>query len=271
MLDIVGAGTYKPVGMVVKRKGDKTRRALLEAAFEVICRKGFQAAGLNEILEAAGLTKGAMYHHFRGKTALGYAVVEEIVGELIARRWISPLTAGGDGAADPLTVIPKAMRTAVGEIDDRDIARGCPLGNLAAEMSALDDGFARRIDAIYQRWRDALAAALTVAGGVIDDDPQRIATFIVATLAGCLAQAKVLARRDILLDGITELEFYLHQLRTGGAEPPAVKRTAKPRAAKPVAKPVAKPPESAAKPPEPEPEPEPRYAPPPPEMEDFLL
>ena len=255
--------------MVRKRKGDKTRRALLDAAFEVICRKGFQAAGINEILELAGLTKGAVYHHFRGKTALGYAVVEEIVGELIARRWISPLTAegdpltaGGDGAADPLTVIGKAMRTAAGEIDDRDIARGCPLGNLAAEMSALDEGFARRIDAIYQRWRDALSAALPAG----DDDPERIATFIVATLAGCLAQAKVLARRDILLDGITELEFYLYQLRTGGAEPPAVKRTAKPRAAKP----VAKPPESAPKP-EPEPEPESRYAPPPPEMEDFLL
>ena len=258
LLDFGVAVTYKPVGMVVKRKGDKTRRALLEAAFEVICRKGFQTAGLNEILELAGLTKGAVYHHFRGKTALGYAVVEEIVGELIAQRWISPLSAEGDR----LTVIGKAMRGAAEGMDEGDIARGCPLGNLAAEMSALDEGFAKRIDAIYQRWRDALSAALPAG----DDDPERIATFIVATLAGCLAQAKVLARRDILLDGITELEFYLYQLRTGGAEPPAVKRTAKPRAAKP----VAKPPESAPKP-EPEPEPESRYAPPPPEMEDFLL
>lgn len=247
--------------MVSERKGDKTRRALLEAAFEVICRKGFRAAGLNEILELAGLTKGAMYHHFRGKTALGYAFVEEIVGELIARRWITPLAVEGD----PLTVIGKAMRTAAEEIDDRDIARGCPLGNLAAEMSALDAGFARRIDAIYQKWRDALAAALTAAQGVVDDDPQRIATFIVATLVGCLAQAKLLARRDVLLDGITELEFYLHQLRAGPAKPPL----AKPPAAKPAAKPRAKP---AAPPPEPEPEPEPRYAPiPHVEMEDYLL
>ena len=242
--------------MVGERKGDKTRRTLLEAAFGVIYRKGFQAAGLNEILELAGLTKGAIYHHFSGKTALGYAVVEEVVGELIEQRWIAPLAAEGD----PLTLIPRVMRRAAEEMDERDITLGCPLGNLAAEMSVLDDGFARRIDAIYQKWRDALAAALTAAKGVIDEDPQRIATFIVATLAGCLAQAKVLARSDILLDGITELEFYLHQLRTGGAEPPAAKRAAKPRAAKPPA------PE-----PEPEPEPESPYAPPPPEMEDYLL
>ena len=254
VLDIGGLRTYKPVGMVVKRKGDKTRRTLLEAAFEVICLKGFQAAGLNEILEQAGLTKGAIYHHFRGKNAMGYAVVEEVVGELIAQRWIAPLAAEGD----PLTMIPKVMRTAAEEIDDRDIARGCPLGNLAAEMSALDDGFARRIDAIYQKWRDALAAALAASSGVIDDDPQRIATFIVATLVGCLAQAKVLARRDILLDGVTEIEFYLHQLRAGADEPPL----AKPPAAKPRAKPATPPREA---------EPEPRYAPPPAEMEDYLL
>ena len=80
-----------------------------------------------------------------------------------------------------------------------------------------------------------------------------------ALYSGCLAQTKVFARRDILLDGITELEFYLHQLRPDAAKPPAAKR--------PAAKPAAKPPE-----PEPEPEPEPRYAPPPSgEMEDYLL
>jgi len=232
--------------MAIERKGSQTRRRLLEAAFEVICRKGFQAAGLNEILEQADLSKGAMYYHFGGKMALGYAVVEEIVGELIAERWIAPLVAEGD----PLTVIGKVMRTAAEDMGDSDTSRGCPLGNLAAEMSALDEGFAERINAIYQKWRDALAAALSAGKSVIGDDPQRIATFIVAALAGCLAQAKVGARRDVLLDGVTELEFYLHQLRTDAAEP---------RAAKPVAD-------------EP-PEPEPLYAPPTPpaEMEDYLL
>jgi AcrR family transcriptional regulator len=234
--------------MAAERKGDKTRRVLLDTAFEVMYRKGFQAAGLNEVLELAGLTKGAMYHHFSGKIALGHAVVEEVVGELIERRWIEPLT----GEGDALNVIPRAMRTAAGEMDELDIIRGCPLGNLATEMSALDDGFARRIDAIYQKWRDALAAALA-AGQVAADDPPRIAAFIVAALAGCLAQAKAGGGRDLLLDGITELEFYLHHLGLEGAERPAA--------------------HTAAQPPEPEPEPESPYAPAPPpgELEDYLL
>jgi TetR/AcrR family transcriptional regulator, transcriptional repressor for nem operon len=202
--------------MVTKRKGDKTRRRLLDVAFEVIRRKGFQAAGLGEILQLAGLTKGAIYHHFRDKTAMGYAVVDEIVAQIMEKRWIAPLGEQGD----PLTAIPTAMRAAAEEMTDQDIALGCPLANLSAEMSALDTGFAQRIDAIYQKWRDAVEAALVANNAVTDDDPQRIATFIVSTLTGALAQAKTTARRDILIDAITELEFYLHQLRV---EPPAPK------------------------------------------------
>ncbi|MDP6633425.1 MAG: TetR/AcrR family transcriptional regulator [Phycisphaerae bacterium] len=234
--------------MVTRKKGNETRRRLLEVAFEVIRRKGFQAAGLGEILTAAGLTKGALYHHFRDKIHLGYAVIEEIVGEIIDERWIAPLPAGGD----PLTVIPQAMRTAAEAMDDRDIELGCPLGNLSAEMSALDEGFAQRIDAIYEKWRNFLTELLSAGESVLDDDPERIAAFIVATLSGCLAHAKAARRRDILLYGITELEFYLNQIRAETSEPPA-----------------AKPPPAETAPESPEPEA--TYAPPPAEMEDYLL
>jgi len=151
-----------------------------------------------------------LYHHFDGKVALGYAVVEEIVSEIIEKRWIAPLGAEGD----PLTIIQEAMRTAVGGMKDRDIRLGCPLGNLAAEMCALDAGFAERIEAIYQKWRDALASLLIAADSVSDDDSKRIATFIVAALSGCLAQAKSTGRRETLLDGIAELSFYLQRLGT---------------------------------------------------------
>ncbi|MDP7290301.1 MAG: TetR/AcrR family transcriptional regulator [Phycisphaerae bacterium] len=202
--------------MEAERKGDRTRRRLLEAAFDVISRKGFQSAGLGEILTLTGLTKGALYHHFGDKTALGYAVLDEIVGEIIEKRWIAPLGAEGD----PLMIIPEAMRTAAGNMKDRDIQLGCPLGNLAAEMSALDAGFAQRIDAIYQKWRDALSALLIAAENVSDDDSERIATFIVAALSGCLAQAKSTARREVLLDGIVELSFCIEQLGTESPQEP---------------------------------------------------
>jgi len=61
------------------RAPEVTRQKLLSAAFEEIYRSGFQAASLDRILAKAGVTKGALYHHFIDKAALGYAVVDEVV------------------------------------------------------------------------------------------------------------------------------------------------------------------------------------------------
>ena len=69
------------------RDPDVTRNKLLQAAFEEIYRRGFQAASLDTILIKAGVTKGALYHHFPDKAALGYAVVDEVVKGLLLKRW----------------------------------------------------------------------------------------------------------------------------------------------------------------------------------------
>ena len=69
-------------------------------------RSGFRSASLDAILSDTGVTKGALYHHFPNKTALGYAVVDEIVGHWIVKKWIEGL----GQADDPITaVISHAM------------------------------------------------------------------------------------------------------------------------------------------------------------------
>ncbi|HEV2887740.1 MAG TPA: ScbR family autoregulator-binding transcription factor [Jatrophihabitans sp.] len=54
-----------------------TRGRVLIAAAEVFARTGFLAASMNDIVEAAGVTKGAVYFHFPSKEALAVAIVEE--------------------------------------------------------------------------------------------------------------------------------------------------------------------------------------------------
>ena len=53
-----------------KEEADKTRRAILEASFEVFVQKGFARATLEDVARKAGVTRGAVYWHFRDKTAL---------------------------------------------------------------------------------------------------------------------------------------------------------------------------------------------------------
>jgi AcrR family transcriptional regulator len=64
-------------------QGDKTRAALVRAARKLF-RRGYEAVGTPEIAEAAGVTRGALYHHFADKRALFAAVVERIAADHVA-------------------------------------------------------------------------------------------------------------------------------------------------------------------------------------------
>jgi len=177
--------------------GEETRQQLLTAAFEEIHRVGFQAASLSRILRHTGLTKGALYHHFPNKQALGYAVVEELIAARVEDFWIRPLEAG-----DPIDRLVAIITEAGRELTREDIRLGCPLNNLAQEMAPVDEGFRERIEAIYRRWHEGLAAALARGqreGTVRPDiDPAGMAVFIVATLEGCLGLAKTAQDPDLL-------------------------------------------------------------------------
>ncbi|GGZ61171.1 TetR family transcriptional regulator [Streptomyces inusitatus] len=66
---------------------ERTRRTLLDVSRELFASQGYAAVGLAEIVEAADVTKGALYHHFASKAALFRAVLTEVqeeVGERVA-------------------------------------------------------------------------------------------------------------------------------------------------------------------------------------------
>jgi AcrR family transcriptional regulator len=75
---------------------EATRRALLDSAAEAFVDRGFADASLDDIAQAARLTKGALYHHFASKQELFRAVFEEVEAELIAA-----VRRAGSGESDP--------------------------------------------------------------------------------------------------------------------------------------------------------------------------
>jgi AcrR family transcriptional regulator len=66
-------------------QSEATRGALIAAARRLFGQRGYAAVGTEEIVRAAGVTRGALYHHFGGKRDLLEAVYEQVEGELTQR------------------------------------------------------------------------------------------------------------------------------------------------------------------------------------------
>lgn len=80
----------------------ETREALIGAARPLFAEHGFSEVALETIVRAAGVTRGALYHHFADKTELFAAVFERVEGEVAARMG-DAISAAGE--TDPLEVM----------------------------------------------------------------------------------------------------------------------------------------------------------------------
>ncbi len=83
-------------------RSETTRRALVDAARGLFATRGYAAVGTPEIVAAAGLTRGALYHQFADKSALFQAVLEQVEAEVMRQIAARLSTAG---TADPLSAL----------------------------------------------------------------------------------------------------------------------------------------------------------------------
>ncbi len=195
------------------RNSERTRDRLLQAAFREVFRHGFQSAGIDDILAATHVTKGALYYHFENKGALGYAIVEEIIAKLTHDRWLLPLQQGGDN--DPIDTLIAIVRALPNR--PSDIKRGCPLVNLAQEMSQLDEQFRKRLERIFRGWREGIAMSLRKGQnqGAVRRDlvPDETASFLVALIEGYEVLAKNAQDSKVWNTGMRNVVSWLNSLR----------------------------------------------------------
>jgi AcrR family transcriptional regulator len=186
---------------------------LLQAAFQQVYRYGFQSAGIDTILATTNVTKGALYYHFESKEALGHAIVDEIVAKLVRDRWLLPLERSKDkDPIDALIGILQAIPTR-----PRDVRAGCPLVNLAQEMSPLDEQFRKRLERLFLAWREGIATLLRKgqARGTVrrDLNADEAASFLVAMVEGYEVLAKNAQDVKVWEVGIRNIVGWLKSLR----------------------------------------------------------
>lgn len=84
-------------------RSEATRAALVAAARPLFADRGYAHVGTEEIVRAAGVTRGALYHQFRDKLELFAAVVEQLEQELAQRTGVAAMATQQPGAPDPLS------------------------------------------------------------------------------------------------------------------------------------------------------------------------
>jgi len=193
------------------RDPERTRDRLLQAAFREIHRSGFQSAGIDTILAATNVTKGALYYHFESKEALGYAVVQEKIAQLTHDRWLRPMQSEGD-AIDILIGVVRRIPDS-----PKDVRAGCPLLLLSQEMSPLDEQFRKRLERIFLDWQKGVATLLRKgkSQGTVrrDLNPDETASFLIATVEGYATLAKNAQDPKVWKAGIRNIVGWLRSLR----------------------------------------------------------
>ena len=99
-------------------RSETTRRLLVTAARTLFGERGYASVGTEEIVRAAGVTRGALYHQFRDKADLFAAVAEQVEAEIVNR-----VAAGAVGAADPVEELRTGMRLFLDACADPEVER----------------------------------------------------------------------------------------------------------------------------------------------------
>jgi len=169
---------------MVQARGQKTRSKILEAAVDCFSRSGYEATGVAEICAAAGVTKGAFYHHFPSKHAVFLQLLEQWLSALDVQ--LSSIRAGSSNVPQALermaSVVPSIFEAASGRL---------PLFLEFWTQASRDPEVWKATLAPYRRYRGYFASLIQAGideGTLRQVDPEASAGWIVSLAVGLLLQ-----------------------------------------------------------------------------------
>jgi TetR/AcrR family transcriptional repressor of nem operon len=190
-----------------------TRQQILESNFKAIHRNGFNATRADKVILGLGITKGALYHYFPTKKALGYAVVDE----LLYKSYVGALEPLLSTEGNPIDFISAYFTQQYSRCSDKEISLGCPLNNLIQEMSPTDEGFRTRLERIVNGMHDILKTGLAKGqkNGLVSKkvSASEVAWFVIAAMEGAYAMAKVTKSKETFKQAIGHAQQYLNSLK----------------------------------------------------------
>jgi AcrR family transcriptional regulator len=185
-------------------QSDATRGTLLSVARDLFTERGYAATSTTEIADQAGVTRGALYHHFAAKDDLFRAVFEQIEQEVVER-----VARGAAAGADPLEQMRLGSHAFLDACLDPAVQRIVLLEGPAV----LGWETWQEIEERYGYGLVAAAVEAVIAAGLIDAQPVGPLAHV---LFGALSQAGLMvARADDPDEARSEMEAAMDRLLDG--------------------------------------------------------
>jgi TetR/AcrR family transcriptional repressor of nem operon len=189
-----------------------TKEKLLDAAQQLMLAKGFTATTVDEICEAAGLTKGSFFHYFESKEDLAKAALDRFVSTKARAMQSAPFVQ----KRDPLQRVYGYLDFII-EMSKHSVApSGCLLGNFAQELSGTHPKIRTQCAGHFARWTEGFKRDLDEAKAKYAPqasfDTQSLAEHFIAVLEGALILAKAKQERQLVAEHVQHFKRYVKSL-----------------------------------------------------------
>jgi AcrR family transcriptional regulator len=200
-----------------RSKGERTRERILDLAYDSVIRKGFAATSIEELVEAAGITKSGFFYHFKDKTDLARQLIERYTGE--NAQFLDEMSARArELSDDPLhsfLIFLKLYAEAMEELVETH--PGCMVATVTFQDQSWDRE-TRRLTVVsvldwrnrFMTWLEEIAAVYPPRGKAeLSDLADAILAFTYGgmTLAKALGDTRAISRQALMFRETIRLHF----------------------------------------------------------------
>ena len=191
-----------------------TRSKLVESARTLFWEKGYEATSLQDVVERAKVRGGSLYYFFRTKEDLLLAVLDQYV-ELL---WPAVIEPAFGRTTDPIERIFSILAGYREGLIYTGFAHGCPIGNLALEVSDEHPRAREKIAENFEGWRKWIRKCLQESADRLPSrvDVERLAIFVLTVMEGAVMQARAHHSLEQFDASVRELREYFTRLLSEG-------------------------------------------------------
>ncbi|HNB23493.1 MAG TPA: TetR/AcrR family transcriptional regulator [Candidatus Melainabacteria bacterium] len=179
-----------------------SRQKLIDATIELMSSRGFEAMGINSILEAAGVSKSNFYYHFKSKEDLCLAALDSMTESFFSM--CDPILL--NKSLSPRKRLEKFLKGMAEMIESECCNKGCPFVNLATETSDFVPAFRERISEYFERYQQCFAEVIQegIQQGEFRSDvsAKLAAQALLAAMNGTIVLTKVHKRPQVMKENI---------------------------------------------------------------------